>query len=276
MSANVGTVLKKWAPHSRMPAFFCLCAVLFYSCDLLKPASQRGLNQGKDANREVSAEPASDFKTMSEKLAFYRWLVTEMQEQVYSKPAKGQADVDGWANVLSQRGSVEGVYRGLVLSTEYAALEQGRADLKALRFFAQEMAAFDFPNSQESDPALKAAGEKYAKEYMGKPLFTLKRVLGDRVIQEAETRKGDKDRLAAWYSNFVGRWAKAGVSFGMAQRDRADEAFHFKWAKENNLGMIQWELLNRVHRVLNSYGGIARPAAAPSAPSAAAPNPAGK
>jgi hypothetical protein len=42
----------------------------------------------------------------------------------------------------------------------------------------------------------------------------------------------------------------------MAQRNKTDEIFHFNWAKENKLGMIQWELLNKVHRLMNAYGGI--------------------
>jgi hypothetical protein len=92
---------------------------------------------------------------------------------------------------------------------------------------------------------------------MGTSLFTLKRILGEKVLQEANKRKDDKDGLAAWYASFVSRWVKIGVPFGLVQRNREDEAFHFRWAKENNLGMVQWELLNRVHRVMNSFGGLA-------------------
>lgn len=251
---------KKWA-HLWMAPTFLLLGLSLASCDLLKPAAQKP--QKKDQSSEASADPsATEYMSQGEKFAFHRWLAGEMLEQVYARPAKSKEAVDNWANVFSQRGSMEGVYRGMVQSTDYAALESGRAELKALRFFAQEMAALDHPNAADSDEVVKATAEKYAKEYMGRPLFTLKRLLGDRVIDESASRKGDKDRLATWYANFVARWAKAGISFGMPQRDKPDEAFHFKWAKENNLGMLQWELLNRVHRVLNAYGGIAQPTSA--------------
>jgi hypothetical protein len=42
-----------------------------------------------------------------------------------------------------------------------------------------------------------------------------------------------------------------------AQRNEKNEVFHFNWAKENTLGMLEWELLNREHRILNQLGGIA-------------------
>lgn len=273
--SGLGSQNKKWAHLWMAPTFLLLCFSLT-ACDLLKPAAKAP--QKKDPNSESSADTsATEYMSKGEKFAFHRWLVTEMLEQVYAKPPLSDEVVNNWANVFSQRGSMEGVYRGMVQSTDYFALETGRADLKALRFFAQEMAAMDHPNNKDSDEVVKATAEKYAREYMGKPLFTLKRVLGDRVLDESSSRKADKDRLATWYANFVGRWAKAGISFGMAQRDKPDEAFHFKWAKDNNLGMLQWELLNRVHRVLNEYGGVA-PAAAPKAAEAPAKpaTPAGK
>jgi len=263
----------KWA-HLWMAPTFLFLGLQLSACDLLKPAFQK--TQKKDQKSESSADPSGEeIMTKGEKFAFHRWLVTEMLEQVYARPVSSNETVNNWANVFSQRGSMEGVYRGMVQSTEYAALEEGKADLKSLRFFAQEMAALDHPNAKDSDDVVKTSAERYAKEYMGKPLFTLKRLLGDRVIAESEARKADKDRLATWYANFVGRWTKAGVPFGLPQRDKPDEAFHFKWAKENNLGMLQWELLNRVHRVLNAYGGVAA-AVAPKAAEASAPNPAGK
>lgn len=192
----------------------------------------------------------------SEKMGFHRWMVTEMIEQVLGRPVKDKSEIEGWANVLSQRGSVEGVYHGMVLSSEYTGLEQGRADVKALRFFALEMAMMDSPASSEQDPKVKAASENYAKQNMASSLFTMKRELGERVINEANKRKENKETLAAWYAAIAARWARQNVNFGIPQRNKTEEIFHFNWAKENNLGMIQWELLNKVHRLFNAYGGV--------------------
>lgn len=258
---------EKWA-HLRMAPIFFAFVFLFSACDLLKPKGQAPADKAKDQGAvERSADPSNSMLTQGERFAFHRWLVKEMLEQVFGKAAKSATEVDAWANVFSQRGSMEGVYHGMVLSSEYSALEQGKTDMKAVRFFAQEMAAMDHPNAKDTDEAIRKSAEDYAKKYMAHSLFTLKRLLGDRVISESVARKGDKDQLAAWYASFVGRWSKAGVSFGMAQRDNPNEAFHFKWAQENTLGMVQWELLNRLHRILNNYGGL---------PPIASTSPAGK
>jgi hypothetical protein len=223
--------------------------------DWLKPSSLSRRQQ--ESNR--AAEP-SNVKLMSprEKLEFHRWLVTEMLEQIYARPIKDKSVAAGWANVLSQRASIEGVYRGLILSSDYLALESGKpSDLKALRFFGNEMAMLDYPAATEEDSRVKDASARYVKDSMRLPIYTLKREMGDRILREANQRKADPEKLAAWYSGIATRWAKYNVNFGLPQRNQKDEAFHFKWAKENTLGMIQWELLNKAHRILNQFAGIA-------------------
>lgn len=277
LSWSSRTMAGKWVSRYAAPTFFILVLSLS-GCDWLAPLRPKGSAVKKpDEQTEKSAEPSGEVMTQGEKLGFHRWLVKEMQEQIFARASRGNEDVNGWANVLSQRGSIEGVYHGFVLSSEYNALERGKADVKALRFFAQEMAILDYPNAKDTDDSIRLAAEKYAKEYMGVPLFTLKRVLGDKIIKESNARRADKDRLAAWYAPSVSRWARMGVSFGLPERDKPDEAFHFRWAQENNLGMIQWELLNRVHRVMNNYGGVAVSApAATAAPAPVSATPAGK
>jgi hypothetical protein len=238
-----------------LPALFLFS--LLSGCnwiDWIKPASRA---RQEESNK--TAEP-SNVKMMSprEKLAFHRWLVLEMQEQVFARPVKDPSAAAGWANVLSQRASIEGVYHGIILSTEYLALESGKpSDIKALRFFGNEMAMLDFPAANEDDPRVAAASAKYLKDSMSWPIYTLKREMGERILREANKRKADADKLAAWYAGIAARWAKHDVNFGLPQRNSKDEAFHYNWAKENTLGMIQWELLNKAHRILNQLGGVA-------------------
>jgi hypothetical protein len=248
---------RKWASSRRAPAFFFLVvAISLPGCDWKEILRPQGAPKKLDEVSNKAVEAKNGLMTAGEKLRFHRWIVSEMQEQIFSKPAKSAADIEGWANVLSQRGSMEGVYHGLILSSEYAALETGKAPTRAVRFFAQEMASLDFPNLNDGSPEVKAAREKYAQEHLNTPLFSLKRLLGEKVLKEANSRNADREGLAAWYSSFVARWVKTGVPFGLPQRDKPEEAFHYNWAKENNLGMIQWELLNRVHRVMNAYGDL--------------------
>jgi len=258
-----------------MPVLLFLLA----GCDLLdlvRPAAFRP----KGPAIESAESPAMRMKSQREKFVFYKWLVTEMQEQIFARPPRNAADAGGWANVLTQSGSIEGVYHGFVLSTDYLALEQSKkpADVKALRFYGLEMALLDYPYALESDEKVQAAAAKYVQSNMTTSIYALKRELGERILREAVKRKVDAEKLAAWYSGIVARWTKLDIPFGLPQRNEKSEAFHFEWAKENTLGMLEWELLNREHRILNQLGGIA-PAAAPvkAAPPAPKPvNPAGK
>lgn len=260
-------------PHSRLvktvngKGIYLLAVYFFFafsSCDFPGSEQARALAAAQENQKNQSAEPET-IMSKGEKTSFHRWLVAEMIEQVYGRPSiKGKAEIDGWANVLSQRGSVEGVYHGLVLSTEYTALEKGKADMRALRFFASEMALLDNPSVGEQDPKIKAASTAYVQENIGTSIFTMKRLLGEKLLREAEKRKGDKEKLAAWYSGIAGRWTKLGIPFGLPERNKTDEIFHFNWAKENNLGMIEWELLNKAHRIMNSYGNIGKAAASPA------------
>lgn len=267
-----GKKSKRWAVLIWAPTFLFLVATLV-GCDLKEIFRPQGGPPKALDPKSGTAEPAGSIMTANEKFKFHRWIVSEMQEQIFARANSAETDINGWANVLSQRGSIEGVYHGLVLSSEYGAMEKGRPTAKAVRFFAQEMAALDHPNSNDAVDEVRVSREKYAKENMNTPLFTLKKILGEKILNETNSRKNDRVGLAAWYSSFAARWTKTGVSFGLPQRDKSDEAFHFKWANDNNLGMIQWELLNRVHRVMNAYGDIT-PAPTPSA--SPAPTPAGK
>lgn len=207
--------------------------------------------------RSPSAEPASSIMSPAEKRSFYRWLVNEMQEQIFLRPAKNKADTDAWINIFAQGASIEGVYHGLVLSSDYAAMERGKANVQALRWFAAEMSNLENPLLKESDPAAKASVEKFAKEHLSASLFTLKRELGEQLLAEIDKRKNDREKLSDWYSSLAVRWARTDVSFGMPSRNKSDLGFHKAWAKENSLGLIQWEVLNRAHRILNNKGGVA-------------------
>lgn len=241
------------------PVFFILIFGAFAflpGCEFLRKFS--GEKKAVVAAQERrSVEPAAGFLTPGEKYSFYLWVANEMQEQVFARPVKSRADLDKWANVLAQRGSMEGVYHGLVLSTEYAALEKGKADLKAVRFFASEMAALDHPLLHDSHETVRAAGAEYAKAHLATPLFTLKRLLGERILVEAEKRSADPEQLASWFASFATKWSKLGITFGAEQRAGTNEAYYFRWARANSLGLIQWELLNRAHRVLNHFGAVA-------------------
>jgi len=101
-------------------------------------------------------------------------------------------------------------------------------------------------------PATSAA--VLMKVFEDASLFTLKRVLGDEVLKVLNQQQA-RGGLALWYGAFAARQAGKGVDFGLALRNKADEAFHAQWAegvlKASQQDRLTWEVLNRVHRILN-------------------------
>ena len=65
--------------------------------------------------------------------------------------------------------------------------------------------------------------------FEGASLFTLKRVLGDEALK-ALNQQQSRGGLARWYGAFAAWQAGKGVVFGLALRNKADEAFHARWA----------------------------------------------
>jgi hypothetical protein len=116
----------------------------------------------------------------------------------------------------------------------------------------EPMAAAKPPGQASPAPVnVQALSEKYATLFVGSSIYTLKRVLGDEALKVVGAKKQFKDKLALWYSKFAVRTATMGVDFGISQRSLTNEDFHFKWAFSANEDRVSWEILNRLHRLLN-------------------------
>ncbi len=183
--------------------------------------------------------------------------------------------------------TVEGLYRGRVWSSEYRTLEEGSgpAPGRAVQAFVREALSFEETlgrpaswTEQSARPLARPSGLGESASNPGReplPLpagrerraalervfsqasvFTLKRLLGELALECVEEleRQG---RLSDWYAEWATRLASlsgpggVAVDFGLAQRNRSDVTFHRTWAREVSLDRIQWEVLNRVHRILN-------------------------
>jgi hypothetical protein len=92
---------------------------------------------------------------------------------------------------------------------------------------------------------------RYSQQFMGSSIYTLKRVLGDEALKVITLKHEYPEKLAQWYSKWAGRMATRKVDFGIALRNSPDEAFHYQWAIHATEDRIKWEVLNRLHRVLN-------------------------
>jgi hypothetical protein len=112
------------------------------------------------------------------------------------------------------------------------------------------------PNLASPGPSpkvdLKVLAEGYLRQFIGASIFTLKRVLGEEALRVVAAKSQYKEKLAIWYSRWVVRIAQQRkVDFGIPLRNKPDEAFHFKWVVEGNEDRVKWEVLNRLHRILN-------------------------
>jgi hypothetical protein len=106
-------------------------------------------------------------------------------------------------------------------------------------------------------PSVEELKAKYLSEFSGASIFTLKRVLGDEMLKLVDEKGFENDHaskaLQAWYGPWVMHMASYNVDFGLPLRNRADAVFHSQWAAAADSDSLKWEVLNRVHRVLNSY-----------------------
>jgi hypothetical protein len=106
--------------------------------------------------------------------------------------------------------------------------------------------------------ARAALAEKYSRQFVGAPVYVLKRVIADEALRVVASKRDYPEKLALWYSRWVAHMSARKVDFGISQRNQADEAFHYKWALTAGEDRIAWEVLNRLHRVLNALNGARR------------------
>lgn len=216
-------------------------------------------------------------------------LLREVYLTVLLQDSPDRAEFGSLVDTLNQGASFEGVYNGFTHSARYREYEMRKkgASAAALRVFSEELAILelelpeptqfdetsaqplrrpDFPTGEERPsfdapmraapspkaPDPKALAELYARQFVGASIFTLKRVIGDEVFKVMATKREYREKLALWYARWVVRVAnERRVDYGLPLRNLADEKFHYKWALDASVDRIQWEILNRLHRILN-------------------------
>jgi hypothetical protein len=179
---------------------------------------------------------------------------------------------------MNQGASLEGIYNGFVHSRAYEELEMGHAGAppEVLQIFSEELAYLEaelpvqgaLEDSQDTLATAKRLGvkpavisdkvvdlnvltERFSRLYLGAPMFALKRMLGDKALLVIHERRQSSHDLAMWYAKWAVRTNMRGVYFGLASRNKPDERFHYQWAASAGSDRIRWEVLNRLHRLLN-------------------------
>lgn len=206
-----------------------------------------------------------------------------------------EGEYNAWLNSLDQGASLEGVYNALTHSSHYRNLEETRlgATPRSIKVFAREFAGLQKESPKPTpvdrslaqalaapiDPAqpespelarqirfgasaprstLRPNLEQIERTFIGASLFTLKRVLGDEALKLLSHYANSRERVAAWYADWVVKAAEEGVNFGLDLRMRKDRGFHLKWALAASNDLLTWEVLNRLHRLVNA-GELQRP-----------------
>ena len=235
---------------------------------------------------DTDAKAEEDLELIGEmyRVVFVRDTLAESERQMVSRLAA----------TLNQGASLEGLYNGLTHSAAYRTLENKyrasnpgalqafarllgpmEADLPAPTVFdasaaeplaepvepsyrpldegAPDESPAPTPSAGAADPA--SLSKDYLARFSSASFFTLKRVLGDEAIKLVASRAATPEKLALWYSKWAVQMAGLGIDFGLALRNSTDENFHYRWARSMSRDRVEWEVLNRVQRILNSSAG---------------------
>lgn len=166
-----------------------------------------------------------------------------------------QDEINEAKKMIEAGASLEGVYSRLAFGESYRKLE-------SVKLPASETWLLEFDhqmNLLESSSQLKIQLEiatPWIEGARGASIYRLKRWLGQAGIQVIDRLKAKDSHpeLELWYSKWAAKEASEAISFGLPQRKNPSEAFHLAWAKGVPEDLLRWEVLNRLHRILN--GGI--------------------
>lgn len=231
------------------------CAVTASGCRFgkknPKPASGASAPSGES---RYSAGAARRAKANAE-------ILNEMVTVVFQQNPSNRSQFGSYLDSLNQGASFEGIYNGFVHSARYREMENTHppASSAALKVFSEERKLLLLPppdakTSAKSSP--KSPMERHENDlaaFKDASLYKLKRILGNDALKLMTHKLGNggPESLARWYAPWATRMAGYQVDFGLALRNKPDEKFHYQWARSADEEQVKWEVLNRLHRLLN-------------------------
>ncbi|MBI4924654.1 MAG: hypothetical protein HY843_01905 [Bdellovibrio sp.] len=260
-------------------AFFCF---LFVGCNDLTFNAQQLKNKVLHFFKKQESYDGTQGERYAKEFLGKASLLKEIYFVIYQKELKNVQEFLDYQNILMQGASLEGVYNGLTHSSRFRKLEVEHKTTKAIvvKIFADELWNLEnelsvktvfnkthaLPLARPIDPALFSGTEnelqfeektspqtktEYFKLFFNASIFTLKRVIGDEALKVIASKENSKENLAAWYGRWTIKLTQYKVSFGCELRDTGSELFHRKWAQNVSVDILRWEVLNRLHRLLN-------------------------
>lgn len=145
-------------------------------------------------------------------------------------------------NVIERGGSREGVYRSVVLSSEYSALE-----------------GFSETPSEDLVSFATKYGEKFLNRSFNKDqmrrinLFGIKRVVVEKTLEVIDSFPPDSDDLHRWYAVFSADVrTKFPLLWNGKTRTNKSAKYHYEWAKSVPFQLIKSEVIVKLHKIMNS------------------------
>lgn len=219
--------------------------------------------------------------------------IREAFRVVLLRDLRNREEFDKYMNVMDQGGHYEAIYNGLVYAAEFREKEKGVSPVSSLKAYTQIMAQITLdqkydpikvhqaeeaeaaatghkPDSTDLVPPQPSEAEREAligtieREAITQSTYWMKRRLGEEILKTIDLKKEYREKLATWYARFTVFMNKRGVDFGLPQRNKTEEYFHYKWALDADEDRLKWECLNRVHKTINFGAGLREPV--PEAP----------
>jgi len=192
-------------------------------------------------------EQGESFNKLSnlEKRKYRGAFLNELYFSVRGAQAQTHETVSG-INMLEQGGTREGVYRSLVLSSDYMGLERFE----------------EAPNSQLVIFSLALAHKYFGLDYKKEQvvqlnLWGIKRVMVEKALEIIDSFPTDGENLSVWYGILSSELSQKYTKVWKSQtRKNTDENFHYKWAKQVPLQQIKSEIIIKLHKTMNSLQAI--------------------
>lgn len=193
--------------------------------------------EGKIFKQGDAFEKLPSDKKRNYRIAFLK----ELYPAVRGAEAATKEIIQG-INILEQGGTREGVYRSLVLSSEYMRLETYE----------------EKPNKELIDFTIsygvKYLGLKFNRNQIDQlNLWGIKRVIVEKTLEILDAFPTDGRNLYIWYailseevaSKYSGLWKNK-------TRTNLDPMFHHLWAQKVPFQQIKSEVIIKIHKVMNS------------------------
>lgn len=176
-------------------------------------------------------------------------VLQEMIRVVSLKEPDSPEFFGGLVNSMNQGASFEGIYNGLIHNNVYRGTEETSepASFRAVEAFIDQMLIF------QAEALSQTPRGDLILSFKKSSLFTLKRILGDEAIKFMRAFKS-RAELAEWYSSWALSMNRYKIDFGLSLRNNTDQRFHRNFAMNATQDTLDWEVLNRLHRLMNETG----------------------